>query len=376
MGYDQNEGPWGTRRRKSQDSGGGNGSDESPWGRFSGGGGGEPPDFDDFMRKGQERLNRLFPGGLTGKVILIGVLIIAGIWLATGFYRVEAGQRGVELIFGRYYETTESGLQYNFPSPVGEVYLPYVDQQRRLNIGFRGDDLGRGNTQGDIAEESIMLTRDENIVDLDFTVFWKIKSPESYLFAIRDPEATVKVVAESAMREVIGQTSFDLAVTRGREEIERQSLDVMQAVLDGYNSGIDIEQIQLQASDPPGDVIDAFNDVQRARQDRDRLRNEAEAYANSIVPQARGQAERVLREAEAYKERLVEEAKGEAQRFVSVYETYAAAPEVTRRRMYLEAIGEVYGKANKIIVDPAISGTGGQGIVPYLPLNELNNARR
>lgn len=378
----QDESPWQGSWGNNRQSRGGN---QGPWGssRHSsrqGGGWAEMNDFQDLLRK----LNRKFGGGgnngngglsAGGKfpkpLIFIGLGVAAALWLSTGFYRVEAGQRGIELVFGKFSGVTEPGLRYNIPSPLGEVYLPYVDQQRRMNIGFRSDEGGRGQ-QGDVPEESLMLTSDENIVDLDFTVFWKINDAEQFLFNIRDPEITVKVVAESAMREVVGQTSFDLAVTRGREEIERQSLEVMQRVLDSYSSGIRVERVELQASDPPKEVIDAFNDVQRARQDRDRMRNEAEAYANSIVPTARGQAERVLREAEAYREQLIQSAIGEGQRFTEVYKSYQQSPQLTRDRMYLETIGQIYAQNPKIILDQSLTKDK-SGVVPYLPLQELLN---
>ena len=338
--------------------------------------GGEPPEFDEIIGKVQHMMERMMPSGFNPNLIILILVVMGGIWAATGIYRVGPAERGVELVFGKYTETTLPGLRYNYPAPIGEVFLPSVDLQRRMNVGFRSQEsLGNNQSQTDIASESLMLTSDENIVDLDFTVFWRIGDPRYYLFYVRDQEATLKVVAESAMREVIGQTTFDRAVTTGRDAIEQNTLEVMQRILDSYQSGILVEAVELQASDPPADVIDAFNDVQRARQDRDRLSNEAQAYANSIVPQARGEAERMLREAEGYKTRLIEEAKGEAQRFQSVYDSYESAPEVTRQRMYLEVLGKVYRQADKIVVDPEISGQGGQGIVPYLPLNELNKTK-
>ena len=392
---DKKNSPWGGNRpnkgfskgnaSKKNDDGeaGGSASNESSWGEFNnqrssnfGGGnfgGGNPPEIDDVLQKMQDGIRRLLPGGLNNRLFMLILIVGVSLWAATGIYRVGPAERGVELVFGKYSETTLPGLHYNYPAPIGEVFLPSVDLQRRLNVGFRSQEVGRSSqVPSDIASESIMLTADENIVDLDFTVFWRIGDPRLFLFAVRDPESTLKVVAESAMREVVGQTTFDLAVTRGRDEIEQKTLQVMQDILDSYESGVLVESIELQASDPPSDVIDAFNDVQRARQDRDRLRNEAEAYANSVVPEARGQAERLLREAEAYRERLVQEAKGEAQRFLSVYESYRQAPEITRQRMYLEVLGRIYQTSNKVIIDPDIASEGGQGVVPYLPLNELN----
>ncbi len=382
--------PWGKKSSKevksnsSDNQGGEESSSNESWENGSLGGanrykrstgsrGSEPPELDEMVRKGQEKLKSLLPDGLNGRFISLIILVVIGIWAATGIYRVGPSERGVELVFGKYTETTLSGLHYNFPRPIGEVYIPSVDAQRRLNVGFIGDDSGKGGQSiSDIPEESIMLTSDENIVDLDFTVLWRISDPELYLFAIREPESTIKIVAESAMREVVGQTTFDAAVTKGRQEIEEKTLVLMQKILDDYKSGVIVERIELQASDPPKEVIDAFNDVQRARQDRDRLSNEAEAYANSIVPQARGEAERLLREAEGYKESLIQNAKGEAQRFNSVYDTYRQAPDVTRQRMYLETMGNVYRNSNKVILDQHSGKKGdNQGVVSYLPLTDL-----
>jgi membrane protease subunit HflK len=359
--------PW-----SNQSGGGDNG--QGPWGGGSGGGGGggrPPPDIEDMLRKGQERVRTLIPGGgASPKIILLLVVVAILLWLATGFYRVQPGQQGVALIFGKAYKSTPPGLDYNLPAPIGEVFTPRVDLSRRVDIGFRGaGDVTRGrSTERDVLEESLMLTGDQNIVDMDFTVFWKIKDASEYLFNIRGQENTVKIVAESAMREVVGQTPFDRAVTTDREDIQDKTRALMQEILDGYKSGILITTVQLQKSDPPSEVIDAFNDVQRARQDRDRLRNEAEAYANSIVPVARGLAEKDIQQAEGYRERQIQEARGEADRFTSVYEAYKVAPEVTRRRMYLETLGEVLGSARKVIIDQK---GGGQGVVPYLPLPEV-----
>jgi modulator of FtsH protease HflK len=357
----QSGGPWG-----------GGGGGQGPWGG-RGGGGNPPPDLEEMLRRSQDKLKSMIPGGgSAGKFIPLIVIVVAGLWLATGFYRVQPDEQGIELVFGKWNNLmTTEGLHWNWPSPIGAVYTPKVTRSNRVEIGYRGgpDGARRGGTIRDVNEESVMLTSDENIVELQFTVLWKIQNAGEYLFNIRDPEATVKVAAESVMREIIGQTNFDQAVTVGREEIERRTDTLLQSVLDSYKAGILVEAIQLQKSDPPADVIDAFNDVQRARQDKSRLQNEAQAYANSIVPEARGQAEQITRAAEAYREKSLKEAEGEAKRFSSVYEAYRTAPEVTRRRMYLEAIGEVLGAAQKVIIDQK-SGAG-SGVVPYLPLPEI-----
>ena len=362
----QSGGPWG--------GGGGGGGGQGPWGGRGGGGGGTPPpDLEEMLRRSQDRLKTMIPGGgSAGKFIPLILLIVAGFWLATGFYRVQPDEQGIELVFGKWNGTpTPQGLHWNWPSPVGTVYTPKVTRSNRVEIGYRGGSDGsrRGGSVRDVNEESVMLTSDENIVELQFTVLWKIDNAGDYLFNIRDPEATVKIAAESVMREIVGQTTFDQTVTIGREQIEQKVEALLQKVLNSYKAGILVESIQLQKSDPPSEVIDAFNDVQRARQDKSRLQNEAQAYANSIVPEARGQAEQITRAAEAYRERLLKEAEGEAKRFTSVYDAYRTAPEVTRRRMYLEALGEVLGSAQKVIIDQ--KGNSGGGVVPYLPLPEI-----
>ncbi|MEN8195902.1 MAG: FtsH protease activity modulator HflK [Pseudomonadota bacterium] len=252
--------------------------------------------------------------------------------------------------------------------------MPKVTEVNKVDIGYRTGADGRSRTavQRDIPEESLILTGDQNIVDIDFAVLWKIKDAGQYLFNIRNPKITVQVAAESAMREVVGQSNFDDAVTVGRESIETRTEELLQNILDDYEAGIQVIAVELQSSDPPKEVIDAFNDVQRARQDKERLQNEAQAYANSVVPEARGRSEQMIQQAEAYKQQQISEAQGEAQRFLSVYNAYLAAPDVTRRRMYLETLGDVLGSANKIILD---EGASGSGVVPYLPLPELQRGR-
>jgi membrane protease subunit HflK len=353
---DNGGGPWG-------------GGGKTPWG---GSDGRPPPNIEELLKKGQDRLRQFIPGGGgSAKGIFLAVVAVLAVWLATGFYTVNPREQGVELIFGKLWEVTGPGLKYNLPGPIGEVITPAVEAINRVDVGFRGTaDAGtRGGVARDVPEESTILTGDQNIVDVDFQVQWKIGDPVAYLFNIRDPDATVKRAAESAMREVIGQTSFDDAVTVGRQQIEARTEELLQSILNDYESGILIETVQLQKSDAPGEVIDAFNDVQRARQDKDRLQNEAQSYANSIVPEARGEAEQMIQQASAYRERLIKEAEGEAQRFISVYEAYKVAPEVTKRRMFLETIGMVLGAADKILIDgPA----GGQSVIPYLALPEIN----
>lgn len=313
-------------------------------------------------------MRRFLPGNLGGgrAIIIIIVLIVIG-WALTGFYRVQPDEQGVVLQFGKYSRTTSPGLRYHLPWPIESVQLPSVTTINRIDIGFRGSTDGRTGSR-DIPEESLMLTGDENIIDIDFTVLWRINDARNYLFNIRDPEATVQVVAESAMREIIGQTDIQPALTEARQEIEQQTRVLTQETLDEYGAGILIEEVQLQSVDPPSQVVDAFNDVLRARQDEQRLRNLAEAYANDILPRARGEAEQLVQEASAYREQVVSLAQGDADRFLSVLNSYRTAPEVTVERLYLETIEEVFGGANMVIIE---SEEGGNGVVPYLPLNEL-----
>jgi len=334
------------------------------------------PDLEDLLRKGQDRFKRMFPGGFGGgKGIGIALGVVAVLWLASGFYRVQPDEQGVVLRFGEYVKTTEPGLRWHLPSPIESAMTPKVTRENRIDIGYRsaGGDGRRTATQ-DIEDESLMLTGDENIIDIDFAVFWVIKDAGAYLFNIRDPEATVKKAAESAMREVIGRTDIQPALTEARSDIELSTRRLLQAMLDEYQSGIEIRRIQLQKVDPPAPVVDAFNDVQRARQDRERLRNEAEAYRNDILPRARGEAEKLIQEASAYREQVVSLAQGDAQRFRQVLAAYQVAPEVTAKRLYLETMQEVLGNANKIIIDEPRNGGAGN-VLPYLPLNELLQRR-
>ncbi|MEQ5776887.1 MULTISPECIES: FtsH protease activity modulator HflK [unclassified Thalassospira] len=356
-------GPWG--------NGGGNNGGQNPWGkRPSGGngGGGTPPDLDEMIRKGQDRLKRLFPGGGGGAkgIILIGLAIV-GIWLLTGFYRVQPGEQGVTLLFGKWVGTTGPGLNYFLPAPIGEVITPNVERTNQIEVGYRGSGMGANSTR-DVPEESLMLTGDQNIIDIDYVVQWRIRDAGAYLFNIRDPETTIKLASESAIREVVGKTDLEAALTIGRVEVEDQTRTLLQSILDGYKSGIFISEVKMQKVDPPKEVIDSFNDVQRARQDRDRSRNEALAYRNDIIPRAKGNAERMIMEARAYKDQVVKDAQGEAARFDSVYNSYLTAKDVTKRRLYLETMQEVLKSSTKVILNQK---DGSNGVVPYLPLPEI-----
>jgi membrane protease subunit HflK len=365
-------GPWGPPP--------GNGGGNNPWGRpgGSGGGGGpQPPDLEDLLRRGQDRFRRVMPGGFgSGKGIAIAAALVVLIWLFSGVYRVEADEQGVVMRFGEWVRTEQPGLRYHIPAPIETALTPKVTRVNRIEIGFRSGtgDARRTGSERDVIDESLMLTGDENIIDIDFTVLWVIKDAGQYLFKIRDPETTVKKAAESAIREVIGQTDIQPALTEARQEIENSTRQLLQAMLDDYQSGIEITQIQLQKVDPPATVVDAFNDVQRARADRERVRNEAEAYRNDIIPRARGEAERLIQEASAYREQTVSLAQGDAQRFLSVYEAYSGAREVTARRMYLETMEQVLRGTNKVIID-GNGEAGANGVVPYLPLTELQRSR-
>lgn len=359
-------GPWG-----------GGGNSGGPWGGGGGGstgGGSQPPDIEELLRRSQDNLKNFMPGGF-GSARAIGLAVAAAfvLWLASGIYRVDAGHQGVVMLFGKHMPEKDSGpgLHWYFPAPIGEVLTPNVEAVRRIDVGFRDATASsnfRAATAGsDLLEESLMLTQDQNIIDVQFTVQWKVKSAGDYLFNIRDPEGTIKVAAESAMREAIGQTNLENALTSDREQVANKTREALQIILDEFKAGITILQVQLLKVDPPAQVIDAFNDVQSARQDLDRKKNEAQAYANKIVPTAEGQAAQMLQQAEAYKEQVTKEAEGEAKRFLSVYETYKTAKDVTTQRLYLEAMEEIMKNSNKVIMDQ-----NGSGVVPYLALPELN----
>jgi membrane protease subunit HflK len=344
-----------------QSQGGGGGG---PWG----GGGQQPPDIEDLIRKGQDRVKRMLPGGM-GSGLLIGLLIagVLVIWLVSGFYRVLPEQQGVELKFGEWDgQITSPGLNWNLPYPLGQTFTPAVERINSIEIGFTTvNDRVR-----DVSEESLMLTGDQNIIDIDFSVQWRIANAGEFLFNLRDPEATVKIAAESAMREVIGQTDIQPALTEARSDVETRTRTLLQDLLNEYEAGILVTEVKLQNVQPPQAVIDAFNDVQRALQDRDRQRNEAEAYRNDILPKARGEAQQMLQQAEAYRERVINEAEGEAERFTEVYEAYSQSPEVTRKRIYIETMQEILSKTDKVLLG---EGSGGEGAIQYLPLDQLRN---
>jgi membrane protease subunit HflK len=365
----QGGGPWGSGPRGGGPWSGNRGSGPGPRGR-----GPQPPDFEELLRRGQDRFRRVLPGGFgTGTGIAIVAIAILVIWLASGFYRVLPDEVGVVLRFGAYNRTTQPGLNYHLPSPIETVLRPSVTRVNRTEIGYRNAEgpTTRGPASRQVPEEALMLTGDENIVDINFTVFWIIKDAQAYLFNIRAPEATVKSAAESAMREVIGETPIAQALAEGRGKIETDTNHLLQGILDAYRAGIEVTQLQLLKVDPPAPVIDAFRDVQRALADRERLRNEAEAYRNDIIPRARGDSVRIKQEAEAYRQEIIARAQGDADRFVSVYRAFSAAQDVTQQRIYLETMEEILKNSNKVILDK--SAEGGSGVIPYLPLPALGS---
>jgi membrane protease subunit HflK len=358
-------GPWG--------GGGGGGGGPSPWGRGGGGGGIQPPDLEELIRKGQDRFKKLMPGGgASPRAIALVVVVGLAVWLASGFYRVQPEEQGVAMIFGRFVGTTQPGLNYNLPAPIGHVEKPQVTRLHRVEVGFRPDaPAGRGAARRDVIQESLMLTGDENIIDIQFVVFWRIKDAGEFLFNIRNPEQTVKNASEAAMREVIGKSNFEFARTQGRGKIQDETKALIQHILDTYTAGILVAQVEMQKVDPPRSVIDAFRDVQAARADKERAVNEAQAYFNEQTQRAEGEVEKVVREAEGYREAKIAEATGASQRFLSVYEQYKQEKDITRRRMYLETMEEVLSGMDKVLIEPSSGG----GVVPYLPLNELTKPR-
>lgn len=360
--------PW--QQQGGRGNGGGGPWGSGPSGGGSGGGGQQPPDLDEMLRKSQEKFKSMMPGSGGNKLIwLIAGIALIFFLLYSSMYRVQPGEAGVELLFGEKIGTgtTAPGLHIWFPPPIGTVYTPNVEQTKEISVGFRGRTGRGGGVTDDVPAESLMLTGDQNIIDIDFVVQWRIKNAIDYLFNIRDQEGTVKLAAESAIREVVGQTLLEEALASKRVQVEDQTKALLQKILDDYGAGIFIASVKMQKAEPPRPVIDAFNDVQRAKQDRERQQNEAEAYRNDILPKAKGQAERLEQNARAYREQQIKEAQGEAQRFIDVYEAYKGNPEVTKRRLYIERLQDVLKNSEKVIIDK----NGGSGVVPYLPLPEL-----
>jgi len=365
----QSGGPWG-----------GGGSNQGGGGNRGGGGGRGPgeeppqiPEIDELMRRGQEQLRVLMggrggPGGgggagpkLTKGGIFLAVLVAIVVWLFASFYTVKPEEQSVELFLGRYSQTGDPGLNFAPWPVVSYEVIPVTREQT--------EDIGVGRVGGDAG---LMLTGDENIVDIDFQVVWNINDPAQFLFNLRDPRQTIRAVSESAMREIIAQSELAPILNRDRGLIASRLQDLIQSTLNSYDSGMNVVRVNFDKADPPQEVIDSFREVQAAEQERDRLEKQADAYANRVVAGARGEAAQVLEEAEGYRAQVVNEAEGEASRFSAVLDEYRKAPEVTRKRLYLETMEEVLGNVDKIILDE--NADGGSGIVPYLPLNELRRS--
>jgi membrane protease subunit HflK len=351
--------------------GGGN----SPWSRGPGGGG-QPPDFEEMLRRGQDRMKNLVPGGMgPGKVGALIAIVAVLLWLASGLYQVQPAERGVPLVFGKFNGIlTDPGLHWNWPGPIGSVLTPNVEAQNTVEIGFRTGTASTNNFD----DESLILTGDENIIQVEAVVQWFIDDVEKYLFAIRDPEEsqspdalkhdTVKNAAEAAIREVIGQSPFEVVITgEGREDVGKKAQALAQHILDSYNSGIKITRLSLQRSYAPQDVAEAFRDVVRAGADAQSTVNDANAYKNQVTQQALGQASQIKNQAEGYRSEKVSIASGDAQRFNQIYEQYKLNPAVTSRRLYLESLEQIMGSMNKVLIDTS----QGSGAVPYLPLDQL-----
>lgn len=359
--------PWNNQSGGGGWKSGGNGG--GPWGQGPGGGG-QPPDLEAMLKRGQDKVKQVMHGGgIPGPLLfLVAVVACAVIGFQAFTFRVNPDELGVVMRFGKFIEQYPPGLHFRWPYPIEEVRLPKVTRQNIIEVGVRSPSGRSNNGVRDERAESLMLTGDENIVDVDFVVFWRINDAAKYLFNIQNPDTTVKEVAESAMREVVGQSNIQPILTQERQKTEEAVQLLMQKTLDSYGSGIQIDQVQLQKVDPPAEVIDAFRDVQAARADKERLQNEAYAYANKIVPEARGDAERILQAAEGYRQQVVNDATGQTSRFSQVFDQYQKAPEVTRRRMYLETMERILSGTDKIILD-----SKGAGVVPYLPLDRLQS---
>lgn len=375
--------PWNDNKGGGWQGGGGGG--RGPWGQGSGGGGGnrgngggfggvQPPDLEELMKRGRERLRNMFPNQSPGVIFgaLIGGTLLL-LWFLTGVYFIQPAEQGVVLRFGKYVDLLQPGIHFRLPPPIEIVLRPNVQQARQVNVGFELSS-DRPNAQPvNVAHESLMLTGDENIVDIDFTVFWKIRDAVDYSFQVSDVEETIKAMAESAMREAVGQSKIDIVQTGGRGDLEDKVRTIMQTALDQYKAGVSITRVNVQKVDPPSQVIDAFRDVQAARADQERKRNEAARYANTVIPKAHGEASKIVQDAEAYKQAQVAEATGEASRFVSVFEQYRVAKEVTRERMYIETMQRILANSNKVLIPSGGSNTA--ALLPYLALPELRRGQ-
>lgn len=346
------------------------GGNKDPWG---GRGDQGPPDLDEVVRKMQEKVGGLFGGrrrggggggkpGFAGFGLIFG--LVAVIWLFSGIYIVDAGKRGVVLRFGAFTEATMPGPHWHIPYPIEQVEIVDVEQRRFVEIGYRS--AGGSQSAVIVPREALMLTQDENIVNIQIAVQYQVDDPRRYLFNVRDPDAVLKQTAESAIREVVGKSKMDFVLKEGRAEVVSKIKALMQATLNQYQSGLLVSDVNLQDAQPPEEVQGAFSDAIKAREDKERLKNEAETYANEVIPKARGIAARQLQEADAYKSALIAKAQGEADRFLALLKEYKRAPDVTRKRLYMETVEAVLARSNKVIID-----TKGAGNIMYLPLDRL-----
>jgi membrane protease subunit HflK len=315
--------------------------------------------LEELLRRSQDRMKQMLPGSFGGwRVITLGAFVAVIVWALLGFYQVRPDQVGVPIVFGKPQSITTPGLHWNWPAPIGRVATPSVTSVNTMEIGAAGEQMS----------ELLMLTGDENIIDVRFAVQWRISDPVKFLFNIREPEQTIRSVAESAVREIVGQSTFEfLRSGQGRADITRRTSDLIQRMLNDYGAGVEVTELALRNTDPPKDVNQAFQDVAAAIQDAQRSRNEATRDANRLTNQAEGEAQQIIKRAEAYRDQKVAIASGEAQRFLSVYEQYLQAPDITQRRMYLETMERIMHGLDKVLIDDAM----GTGSVPYLSLNEL-----
>ncbi|MFN7710388.1 MAG: FtsH protease activity modulator HflK [Holosporales bacterium] len=353
MAWQDGDGPWGSRGK-------------GPWGGGNGGGKGPtPPDLEKILKQRQEELQRLMNKYRhPGKMVGLGLLVLALLWLSSGFYRVSEGELGVELRFGKFTTITQPGLRYHFPSPIEQAIVTKVSQLNRVDSGIASTSVAALQSE---ESRNFMLTGDENIVSVTFTVFWSIKDVKQFLFNNARQEQMVKFAAESAVREVIAQTPIASALTTGRAEVAEKAQGLLQGMMDEYGLGILIHEVRLQSVDPPEQVRDAFLDVQRARADRESKINDAKSYQNAVVPRARGEAQQILQAAEAYRQSVVAAAQGETQRFLAVLQQYKAAPEVTKKRLYIDGVGGLLKEAQKMVLPNGKA----QSTLPYLPLPGL-----
>ena len=360
------------------------GSDNrDPWGQGNGQNG--PPDLDDLIKDLKKKFSGFLGGGgrksagggggggmpsLGGKSWVLIVLVLGLLWAASGFYVVEQGEQGVELQFGQYKQVTEAGLRWHLPYPVETVEIVNVQQIRTVEVGYRSNT--RSNQFATVPQEALMLTKDENIIDIQFAVQYDIKDPRYLLFNVsEDPDQVVRQATESAVREIVGRNTMDFAITGGRAEIAQDTSLLLQIILDRYQTGINVKAVEMQNAQPPAEVKGAFDDAVKAREDEVKFKNEAEAYANDIIPRARGKAARILQEAEAYRASVVAAAEGEASRFTQVLDEYHKAPGVTRDRLYIDAMEQVLSRSTKLMIDQS----GGGNNVMYLPLDQLIRQR-